>query len=176
MLSLPIESVGIFVTSVSNLILSDMYFTNIYNQMTSSRGTNTTATLHNLFLQVLQSTEENPTNRTGYVCCRSHPDDYYPEVKDATLLIICFITLSYPWMNRVLESSPYLASRSGSCTGTEGSKLASPVARAHPRSAGARNICVGFADVTRTWRESGANLAHMSRKCYAQNSRMMRVL
>jgi hypothetical protein len=38
-----------------------------------------------------------------------------------------------------------------------------PLLRA-PRAAGARNICVGFADVTRA---SGVNLAHMSRKCYA---------
>jgi hypothetical protein len=39
-----------------------------------------------------------------------------------------------------------------------------------PRAAGARNICVGFADVTRA---SGVNPAHLSRKCYAQNSRTM---
>jgi hypothetical protein len=36
-----------------------------------------------------------------------------------------------------------------------------------PRAAGVRNICVGFVDVTRIWR-----LAHMSRKCYAQNLRI----
>jgi hypothetical protein len=34
-------------------------------------------------------------------------------------------------------------------------------------------ICVGFADVTRS---SGVNLAHMSRKCYAQTSRTMCVM
>jgi hypothetical protein len=33
-----------------------------------------------------------------------------------------------------------------------------------------RNICVGFANVTRV---SGVNLAHMSRKCYTQSSRTM---
>jgi hypothetical protein len=36
-----------------------------------------------------------------------------------------------------------------------------------PRAAGARNICIGFADVTRIRRESGA------RKCYAHNLRTM---
>jgi hypothetical protein len=40
-----------------------------------------------------------------------------------------------------------------------------PLLRA-PRPAGARNICVGFAHV-------GVNLAHMSPKCYAHNSRTM---
>jgi hypothetical protein len=34
-----------------------------------------------------------------------------------------------------------------------------------------RNICAGFADVTRIRRESGVNPAHMTRKCYAQSFR-----
>jgi hypothetical protein len=41
-----------------------------------------------------------------------------------------------------------------------GSKVTSLVARS--RAAGARNICVGFADVTRIRCESGVNLAHAS--------------
>jgi hypothetical protein len=36
----------------------------------------------------------------------------------------------------------------------------------------ARNMCVGFADA----RESGVNLAHMPRKCYAQDLRIRYVV
>jgi hypothetical protein len=50
----------------------------------------------------------------------------------------------------------------------EGSK--SPLLRA-PRAAGERNIGVEFADVTRIRRESGVNLAHMSRAKFAYDVR-----
>jgi hypothetical protein len=40
----------------------------------------------------------------------------------------------------------------------------------------ARQVRATFASDSRLWRESGVNLAHMSRKCYAQTSRTMCVM